>query len=125
MAFHKVARGEVMYIDEEFFVRRKSFQLQVMRFNQSMYYYLTEFYSQRQLALLVVEAYGGNRKSMYQMLNDRLFHQPPESILNYKITGTAWRLFRYNRAIVRHLSINYGVKFDVEYILDRRMLSED
>jgi hypothetical protein len=109
------------FIDDKYFERRVAFRNYVKEFNQAMYYYLTEFFSESECGRVIEKHFGGNASSYSVFMNHRLFClEDSRSIMDYKVSMTEWKLFRFNRKVMIRLNQIFGIKFDVEYILDRR-----
>ena len=119
--FHRPFNSKLDLIDESYFIRRVEFKRQVHLFNQSMYYLLTEHFSVMEYARAIAEHGNGLAESIYNHLNTRLFALDENSIVTNKVNRVDWMLFRFNRKVMLALNKKFGIKFDVEKILDRRM----
>lgn len=119
--FKGVPRSREMMIDEKFFTRRLDFKQDVKMFNHDMYYYLTEFFSLSHIAQTIAKYYDVSAETMVTYFSSRLFVRDESSVLRYKVTKLDWIFFRFGRKIMLKLNRKYGIKFDVGYILDRRM----
>lgn len=123
--------GRRAYINENFFLRRKDFDLKVHLYNQDMYYYLSEFFSDSDIARAVVARYGGSFNSFVVYMSNAMFEQRPATVMQYKVPDLSKKFFRFGRVIERYLRKrnrglcyilkNKGKEFSISYLLDMRM----
>lgn len=97
-------------IREEFFLRRIEFRKKVKNYIQDMYFLLERVSNDSELARI----FGVANTYFSQGLWNSYEHH---SILNYKINGSDWKLFRKMRKLHRRIE-QLGVKFDIKEILD-------
>lgn len=115
-----IERGAVYYdnygklrVNEKFFIRRIEFRKKVKLFNQDMYYFLTEHFTETELAR--------SSNTSIDYINSKLFNEDNTTILRSDISGSDWKFFRFGRKVLHSLNKRYGTKISVSYILDRRM----
>ena len=101
-------RGYLL-VDENFFIRRLEFRNKVKNYIQDMYFLLTEVASDIKLG----KVFGVANTYFTQSIWNRY----DTTILNYKINGSDWKVFRKMRKLHRKIE-RLGVKFRIEDILD-------
>ena len=120
--FYKSNFHNINYIHETFFLRREEFKRKVNQFNHSMFYLLTEYYSASNIAKNAALHTEGEESTLLIYLVDTMWCIDNKSMLNYKLSKTQWYLYRYNKWVANKLSKKFGKKFDLEKILDKRMV---
>ncbi len=118
--FYKPLNSKHMYIDENYFIRRKNFKKRVKRYNEDVYYYLTQYLSILQIVELICKLYPIEPSSVQILLYERLFMVDRSSILSTKISKAEWVLFKYGHLLERNLSKVVGRKVTLSKILDKR-----
>ena len=114
-------QDKLLYIDEEFFIRRREFAKMVTNYNQSFYYYLENKQSTWSIARAINDLTGCNTQTMNSYLGNQMWFRDMKSIIDYKLGLSQWQAYKYFRGLARKLSKEQGKKFDVEYELDKLM----
>lgn len=96
-------------VNENYFIRRIEFRSRVKNYIQDMYFLLTEVASDIKLG----KVFGVSNTYFSQSIWNRY----DGTILNYKINGSDWKVFRKMRKLHRKIE-RLGVKFNIEEILD-------
>ena len=114
-----------LYIDENYFTRRKEFRRRIQLYNQEMYYFLIDsFTSEAHIGRVVNEMYGVNAETMSVFLNAKLF-STLDSMFKNKVSETEWAFNKFCRVLIRDINRRKPYDFNFESvvkILDRRML---
>ena len=117
-----------LYIDENYFKRRKDFKTSVVNDIHAYYYLFEEYFSDTNIAK-ALHAISG--KSTYRSINHFLqqgFRLDESSILNYKVPSLTWIVWRSFRYLMMEVLRFNGLKIPkgkrlidgVERILDKR-----
>jgi len=127
-AFYKPNRG-TYEVHESYFIRRAEFKKRVKNYSHSMYYFLSEFFSDAQIIESINKETGVSKTTLRTYFSSRMFAIDYSSILNIKISCIEWKIYKYYKKMERILNkvMRYRRKkgkFKVEYILDLRMKKE-
>jgi len=87
--------GKELYIESNFFIRRKEFKRKIRNLNNEKYYRLIENKSPHQLAIEFAEHLGCRHETIYNWFRDMLFSIDNLSILACRITQRHWDFFKY------------------------------
>lgn len=103
-------------LPEEYFIRRRNFKVDLINYNHDMYYLLTEYFSQSEVA----RAFKPDMESAtVSWFSKGMFTPDEKTILNYRIYSYHWEFFRFARRVHRALNRRTGVKLDIGYLLDK------
>lgn len=120
-AFSKNSGGSV-YVNEDFFLRRKEFKKKVWLQSHDMYYFLTKHLSDTAVSKLLNKIDNSiSYESWNTFLATALFSNSITSILSYQVNDLAWKFYRYARWLIRAIFIKAGIppkNRDIAIILD-------
>ena len=103
--FTKVDGKRGVQIDEQYFLKRKTFQTKVIEFNQLMYYFHNLTQSDRGIARVFTNAYPTYNIVCFSSWLGRDLPKVKHSMMLVEVTQTHWDFFRHNRRILRALGM--------------------
>lgn len=94
-----IKRGIYYYIDEDYFKRRKNFELKIWNDAHNLFYFLSKKMQSDEIAemmtLLELGYICEKRVNLWNTyLSTRIFMRLEESVLQYKISKMLWRFWR-------------------------------
>jgi hypothetical protein len=112
---------DLLYVNEEYFLRRQKFKEDVIQFNQDLYYLLSEHMSDTNISRLVSVTGKVKLLSCNTFLSDGLWTIGRTSIMSTKVSNANWNMYRVGNWLLNRISRIKRKKIDVEFILDKRM----
>lgn len=111
-----------MYIDEEFFLRRKIFQHKIWLEAHDYYYFFSEQVSDYAMAKIVAKYYDEKVANWSNYIHDYLFSYLQSSIFKYKVSKVLWKFYRAMKSIYREMHLKKGIKSPKppSFYLDKR-----
>jgi hypothetical protein len=115
-----IDRDDILYVDEQYFIRRKEFKKKVINFNQDFYYLLEEHMSDAAIAELITIDQDITKTSAQVFLNTRLWRLDTETILSTKVSKINWAMYRIGHWFLNRINRYKRDKIDIGSILDDR-----
>ena len=102
-AIHKPLNSKVKHIDEAYFLRRKKFQTLIVQTNYSYYDILQPLVTDTFIAKYLVSKTSHSLHVWQTWLNQCMWRQVPESILDYRITKMHWTFNKYIKQLIKDI----------------------